>query len=233
LEKAMLSERDRKQLLKLKKQIIEECPQCRGMDYRCSCVDAFRFEFKKVKANVAAKYRDLTFAQITHPQTTEVRAKIGKYITDIEKNLDEGKGLFLYGSTGLAKTGLASIVLMEAIRRGRSGYFITLNALVDLYADGWKDEDKKQQYEDLVLGVDILVIDEVGNESKTNTTLVGGCLNDVLRRRFNNLQTTIITSNLYFKKVKDVYGEEVYSILNESTTQHEFKGVDYRQGMAS
>jgi DNA replication protein DnaC len=229
----MLSERDRKSLLKLKKQIIEECPQCRGMDYRCSCVDAFRFEFKKVKANVAPKYRSLTFDQITHPQTVEVRNKIGTYITNIEKNLEDGKGLFLYGSTGLAKTSLASIVLMEAIRRGRSGYFITLNALVDLYAGGWKDEAIKQQYEDLVLGTDMLVIDEVGNETKTNVMLVSACFNDVLRRRFNNLQTTIITSNLYFKKIKDVYGEEVYSILNESTTQHEFKGVDYRQGTAS
>jgi len=227
----MLSERDRKSLLKLKKQIIEECKQCRGMDYRCSCVDTFRFEFKKVKANIAPKYRSMTFDQITHPQTVEVRNKIGKYITNIETNLDEGKGLFLYGSTGLAKTSIASIVLMEAIRRGRSGYFVTLNALVDLYAGGWKDEDAKERYEDLVLGTDVLVIDEVGNETKTNNMLVSSCFNDVLRRRFNNCQTTIITSNLYFKKMKDVYGEEVHSILSESTTQYEFKGIDYRQGM--
>jgi len=224
----MLSERDRKYLIKLRKQIVDECATCRGTDYRCSCIDTFRFEFKKVKANIATKYRDLTFDQITHPQTTEVRAQIGNYLANLEDNLEKGRGLFLFGSTGLAKTGIASIVLMEAIKKGRSGYFTTLNTLVDLYAGGWKDEDLKQQYEDLVLGTDVLVIDEVGNESKTNTQLVGGCFNDVMRRRFNNLQTTIITSNLFFKKVKDVYGEEVYSILSESTTPYEFKGIDYR-----
>jgi len=229
----MLSERDRKYLLKIKKQIIEGCSRCHGTNYKCSCVDAFRFEFKKVKANIATKYRNLTFDQITHPQTTEVRSKIATYLSNLEKNLEEGRGLYLFGSTGLAKTGIASIVLMESMKRGRSGYFVTLSALVDLYASGWKDEEIKAQYEDLVLSTDVLVIDEVGNETKTNNQLVSACFNDVLRRRFNNLQTTIITSNLYFKKIKDVYGEEVYSILNECTTPYEFKGIDFRQGTAN
>lgn len=229
----MLSERDRKYLLKLKKTIIEDCSKCRGTDYKCACLDLYRLEFKKVKANIATKYRSLTFDQITHPQTTAVRTKIASYLSDLDNQLENGKGLYLYGSTGLAKTGIASIVLIEALRKGRSGYFITLDGLVDLYAGGWKDEELKQQYQDVVLGTDVLVIDEVGNESKTNNQLVSGCFNDVLRRRFNNLQTTIVTSNLYFKKIKDVYGEEVFSILAESTTPHEFIGIDYRQGTAS
>ncbi len=229
----MLTERDKKFLLKLKKTIIEDCPKCKGLDYQCSCLDLYRLEFKKVKANIAAKYRSLTFDQITHPQTAVVRGRIAEYLTNLEQNLEDGKGLYLFGSTGLAKTGIASIVLIEALRRGRSGYFITLDGLVDLYAGGWKNDDLKEQYKDVVLGTDVLVIDEVGNESKTNTQLVSGCFNDVLRKRFNNLQTTIVTSNLYFKKTKDVYGEEVYSILSECTTPHEFVGVDFRQGMAS
>lgn len=229
----MLTERDRKYLLKIKKSIIEDCAKCKGTDYQCVCRDIFRLEFKKVKANIATKYRDLTFDKITHPQTVAVRAKIAEYLTNLDQNLEEGKGLYLYGSTGLAKTGIASIVLIEALRKGRTGYFITLDGLVDLYAGGWKNDDLKDQYQDVVLGTDVLVIDEVGNESKTNNQLVSGCFNDVLRKRFNNLQTTIVTSNLYFKKTKDVYGEEVYSILNECTTPYEFAGVDFRQGMAS
>jgi DNA replication protein DnaC len=228
----LLTERDRKYLLKLKKTIITDCDKCHGTDFRCQCLDLYRLEFKKVKANIAAKYRSLTFDQITHPQTASVRSKIAEYLADLENQLDNGKGLYLYGSTGLAKTGIASIVLIEALRKGRSGYFITLDGLVDLYAGGWKDDNLKEQYKDVVLGTDVLVIDEVGNESKTNNQLVSGCFNDVLRKRFNNLQTTIITSNLYFKKIKDTYGEEVHSILCECTTPYEFTGVDYRQGMA-
>lgn len=229
----MLTERDRKYLLKLKKELIQDCPKCHGTDYTCSCLDLFRLEFKKVKANIAVKYRSLAFDQITHPQTAAARNRIAEYLSNLGQNLENGSGLYLYGSTGLAKTGLASIVLIEALRLGRSGYFITLDGLVDLYAGGWKDDALKEQYKDVVLGTDVLVIDEVGNESKTNNQLVSGCFNDVLRKRFNNLQTTIITSNLFFKKTKDVYGEEVYSILNECTTPVEFTGIDFRQGMAS
>jgi len=228
----VLSERDRKYLLKLKKEIIADCPKCKGVDHTCSCLDIWRLEFKKVKANIAAKYRALTLDKITHPQTTEVRAKIADYLNNLDANLENGQGLFLYGSTGLAKTGIASIVLMEAMRRGHSGYFTTLDALVDLYAAGWKDEKAKYQYQEVVLGTDVLVVDEVGNETKTNINLVSSCFNDVIRRRSGSLQTTIITSNLYFKKIKEVYGEELFSILSECVTPHEFRGVDYRQGTA-
>lgn len=229
----MLTERDRKYLLKLRKQIVEECPTCRGTDYKCPCLDKFRLEFKKVKANIAVKYRSLTLDQITHPQTTEVRSRIAEYINNLDENLEEGRGIFLYGSTGLAKTSIASIVLIEALKKGKTGYFLTLDALVDLYASGWKDEEAKNRYHELVLETDVLVIDEIGNETRTNTNLVGSCLNDVLRRRFNNAQTTIATSNLFFKKIKDVYGDEVYSIFSESVTPYEFKGIDFRQGMSS
>lgn len=229
----MLSERDRKYLLKVKRQMVGNCPKCRGLDYKCSCLDDFRLEFKKVKANIAAKYRDFTLDQITHPQTVEARARVAEYLNKFDEHLDNGHGLFLYGSTGLAKTGIASIVLIEALRRGKTGYFTTLDQCVDLYAGGWKDEDKKVLYQDLILDTDVLVLDEVGNEARTNVNLTGSCFNDVLRRRSNNLQTTIITSNLFFKKVKDVYGGEVFSILNECTTPLEFNGMDYRQGIAA
>lgn len=225
----MLSERDRKYLLKLKKEIITNCPKCHGTNYSCVCLDAYRLEFKKVKANIATKYRAFSLDKITHPQTVDVRAKVATYLDNLDENLENGRGLFLYGSTGLAKTGIASVILIEALRRGHTGYFTTLDALVDLYAEGWKDEKAKEHYQEVVLGTDVLVVDEVGNETKTNINLVSSCFNDVIRRRSGNMQPTIITSNLYFKKIKDVYGEELFSILSECTSPLEFRGVDYRQ----
>jgi len=229
----VLSERDKKFLLKLKEKIITRCPKCHGKDHACSCLDNYRLEFKKHKANIPLKYRTLTLNQISHPQTIASRNKVGEYLNVIDKNVDDGMGLFLYGSTGLAKTGLACIVLMESLWKGYSGYFLTLDQCVDMYAGGWKDEELKEKYNDIILGVDLLVIDEVGNETRTNTSLVATCLNDILRQRSNNLMTTVLTSNLFFDKVKNVYGDEVYSILNECTLPIEFKGVDFRQGMAS
>lgn len=229
----MLTQRDKKFLLKLREKIVSDCPRCRGMDFRCACIDLFRLEFKKVKANIAPKYRAITLEDITHPQTADVRAKIKEYIDAMDSHLEKGTGVFLYGSTGLAKTGIASIILIEALKRRRTGYFTTLDQCVNLYAGGWKDEKIKEQYQDLILDSDVLVLDEVGNETRTNVNLVGSCFNDVVRRRANNLQTTVLTSNLFFKKLKDVYGEEVYSILHECTIPFEFNGIDFRQGMQS
>ena len=229
----MYSERDKKFLFKLREQIVEGCVKCHGNDIRCSCHILYRFECRKVKANIPPKYRSFTFEQITHPQTTEVRNKIKGYIDNLNEQLENGMGLFLSGSTGLGKSAIASIVLAKAIESGRTGHFFTLDQCLNLYIGGWKDEKLKEQYLDDVLGVDVLVIDEVGNEPRTNITMVGACLNDILRRRSNNLQTTIITSNLYFKKIKEIYGEETFSILNECTLPFEFNGVDFREGRAS
>lgn len=227
----MLTERDRRYLLKQKKIIVTNCPKCKGQDLMCFCVDKYRLEFRKVKANIAPKYRSLVFDDITHPQTIGVRTRLRAYITNLESNLENGHGAFLYGSTGLAKTGIASIILSEALRNGHTGYFLTLDQCVDLYAGGWRDAELKYKYQETVLGTDILVIDELGNEARTNLQLVSSCLNDILRKRYNNLQATIITSNLLFGKVRTVYGDEVYSILSDPNfmTAYEFKGVDFRQ----
>jgi DNA replication protein DnaC len=225
----MYSERDKKYLRKIR----SDCPQCHGHSIDCSCIDIQRFETKKVKANVPPKYRAFTFEQITHPQTADVRIKIKGYLDNLNEQLENGMGLFLSGSTGLGKTAIASIALMDAIKLGKTGHFLTLDQCLNLYIGGWKDEDLKRQYQEFVLGVDVLVIDEVGNEPRTNINMVGSCLNDILRRRSNNLQTTIITSNLFFKKIKDVYGEETYSILSECVIPFELNGIDFREGRAS
>lgn len=224
-----MTERDKKYI----RSIRQNCPKCHGKDIGCSCVDIYRFEMKKINANVPTKYRAFTFEQITHPQTADIRAKIKDYLDSLNEQLENGMGLFLSGSTGLGKTAIASIVLMESLKLGRTGHFFTLDQCLNLYMGGWKDEEMKKQYQENVLGADVLVIDEVGNEPRTNINLVGACLNDILRRRSNNLQTTIITSNLFFKKIKDVYGEETYSILSECVIPFELNGVDFREGRAS
>lgn len=229
----MLNERDRKLLLRLKDKIISRCVLCQGKNVSCSCIDTFRLEFRKVKANIPPKYRDVAFEQITHPETVVTRGRLKNYIDNLEQNHLMGTGLFLFGSTGLAKTYLACTVLVEALRQKRSGHFSTLDHCISLYTAGWKEPAAKEVYNDLIIEPDFLVLDEVGNEPRTNLQLVRTVLNDLLRRRHNNQLPTIITSNLLFneKNLINIYGDEVWSILSESVIPLEFKGIDFRQGV--
>lgn len=229
----MLTERDRKYLLKLKEKIISRCPKCRGQNISCTCLDTFRLEFRKVKANIPSKYRDASLEQITHPQTANARLKLNAYLLNLEHNHSEGLGLFLFGNTGLAKTFSACAILIEVLKRQMSTYFVTLDHCVSMYAAGWRDAAAKELFEEVIISSDFLALDEVGNEPRTNLHLVKNCLNDILRQRSNQLLPTIITSNLLFdpKNIVDVYGEEVWSILNESTIPVEFRGVDFRQSV--
>jgi DNA replication protein DnaC len=229
----MLSERDKKKLLRLKEQIILACPKCKGTAIGCSCLDIFRVEFRKVKSNLPAKYRSAKVEDITHPQILEARKILQDYVTKIADHKASGMGLVLYGSPGLAKTHLASAVLNEAFKYGYTGYFTTLDRCVNEYASGWKDLDLKMEFTGSVLEKDFLVLDEVGNESRTNVALVRGCLNDILRHRSNSLLPTIITSNLAFEKFASAYGDEIYSLLHESSIPVPFEGIDFRKGMAN
>jgi len=227
----MLSERNRRLLLKLKEKIILKCPKCKGQNPECSCLDEFRLEFKKVKANIPTKFRKATFEKITHPETVEVRAKLKIYIDSIENNFEEGKGLFMFGPNGTGKSILSCIVLIEALKKGMTAYFYTFDKVIRLYTTGWKDEIAKDLFDECIINKDFLVLDEVGNESRTNITLVKGCLNEILRQRCNNCLPTILLSNFHFNRIKDIYGEEVFSIINEACTPLEFNGIDYRQNV--
>src|ERR1035437_6719323 len=103
----MLSERDKKKLLRLKEQIILACPKCSGAAIGCTCLDAFRVEFSKVKSNLPAKYRSAKVEDITHPQILQARLALQDYVNKIADHKASGMGLVLYGSPGLGKTYLA------------------------------------------------------------------------------------------------------------------------------
>lgn len=229
----MLSERDKKKLALLKEQLISACPKCKGTAIGCSCLDTFRVEFRKVKSNLPAKYRSAKVEDITHPQILKARQTLQDYTANVTIHRASGMGLVLYGSPGLGKTYLASAVLNEAFKFGYTGYFTTLDRCVNEYASGWKDLDLKMEFTESVLEKDFLVLDEVGNESRTNVALVRGCFNDILRHRSNSLLPTIITSNLAFEKFATAYGDEIYSLLHESSIPVPFEGIDFRKGMAN
>src|ERR1035437_5465635 len=97
----MLSERDKKKLLRLKEQIILACTKCNGTAIGCSCLDVFRVEFRKVKSNLPAKYRSAKVEDITHPQILQARQVLQSYVSKIAEHKVSGMGLVMYGSRGL------------------------------------------------------------------------------------------------------------------------------------
>ena len=89
-------------------------------------------------------------------------------------------------------------------------------------------EDKDEIMEDY-LHSDILFIDDLGTENKINN-VTKEYLYSVLNDRMTSHKSTVITTNLDFAQIQDVYGERIFSRLmhKKQSLKINFTGSDLR-----
>ena len=152
----------------------------------------------------------------------KVKGLVQAYIEDLDSNFENNKGLFLYGSNGVGKTMLSSIILKEAYRHRYTSRRSTFLEYVDKYTKVWnaKSADEKATLEDELYtyykAVEFLVLEEVGKEidSKVSAPI----LEDLLRYREDNGLVTIVCTNLNISLMTERYGESCISLLKGNTT---------------
>lgn len=152
----------------------------------------------------------------------KVKGLVQAYIEDLDSNFENNKGLFFYGSNGVGKTMLSSIILKEAYRHRYTSKRSTFVEYVDKYTKVWnaKSADEKATLEDELYtyykAVEFLVLEEVGKEidSKVSAPI----LEDLLRYREDNGLVTIVCTNLNISLMTERYGESCISLLKGNTT---------------
>lgn len=152
----------------------------------------------------------------------KVKGLVQAYIEDLDSNFENNKGLFLYGSNGVGKTMLSSIILKEAYRHRYTSRRSTFVEYVDKYTKVWnaKSAEEKATLEDELYtyykAVEFLVLEEVGKEidSKVSAPI----LEDLLRYREDNGLVTIVCTNLNIPLMTERYGESCISLLKGNTT---------------
>lgn len=152
----------------------------------------------------------------------KVKGLVQAYIEDLDSNFENNKGLFLYGSNGVGKTMLSSIILKEAYRHRYTSRRSTFVEYVDKYTKVWnaKSAEEKATLEDELYtyykAVEFLVLEEVGKEidSKVSAPI----LEDLLRYREDNGLVTIVCTNLNISLMTERYGESCISLLKGNTT---------------
>ena len=89
------------------------------------------------------------------------------YIRDLDKQLDQGRGLWFFGDVGTGKTTLAMLVSQTAIEARRS---VAIYSLPRLLAEirGTFEDDADGSYVDLLdrlAEIDLLQIDDLGADA--------------------------------------------------------------------
>lgn len=145
----------------------------------------------------------------------------------IEDFDNKPKNLFLYGNTGVGKTFLSNCVAHELLNQGHSVIYFTAFQLFDILSKGVfeRDADAIAAHQN-IFDCDLLIIDDLGTEfaNSFTTSQLFLCVNERLLRQ----KSTIISTNLNFNQIMDMYSERTWSRISSNYTLIKLFGDDIR-----
>jgi DNA replication protein DnaC len=200
---------------------------------RCRPQRVERRRARSLSAVIPRKYRGVSFdrppvSDLPGPQVQVVK----RYVRDIEQNLDDGRGLWFYGSVGTGKTTMAMLVSRSALDAGRSVAIYSLpRLLAEIRATFEADsEGSYVDFLDRLTVVDLLHIDDVGAERTSDWVLEQ--LYAIVNARYEDERSVIITTNLERDELVEQIRERTVSRLEEMCTLVPLFGEDARRFVA-
>lgn len=156
-----------------------------------------------VASAIPARYRGVSFdrppvSDMSRDMTAARQAvqAARSYVENLDENLTQGKGIWFMGGTGTGKTTLGMLIASEALKAGKSVgiYFAPklLTRIRQTYQEA-ETENAYAQFFDRVTSVDLLYIDDLGSERRTDWVVEQ--LYAVVNERYENRRPMLITSN--------------------------------------
>jgi DNA replication protein DnaC len=225
------------------------CPKCDGDGFllteageavACECreVRVRRARSQGVSSVIPRKYRGVSFDRAPIPELdpTVVR-EVKRFVRDIERRLDEGKGLWLMGDVGTGKTTLAMLVSKAALDAGRSVGIYSVPNLLAAIRDTYESANGERSYLDFyrqLVRVDLLHLDDLGAEKQTDWVLEQ--LYSLVNERYVEERSILVTSNVesteraqWVVEREQQIGRRTVSRLLEMTDQLPLFGADLRE----
>jgi DNA replication protein DnaC len=152
--------------------------------------------------------------------------KVIDLATNIIEGVDKGTNIVITGACGTGKTFLACTLLNQylvktSVIKGRfdyetpTGMFLSYSDFIDSLR--WKRDDKELDMDskfDLACSVPLLVMDDIGSGKITDYSAEQTFI--LINRRYNNMLSTIITSNS-LDELKTFLGERSLSRITEGS----------------
>jgi DNA replication protein DnaC len=163
------------------------------------------------------------------PQRRVVLEAIRAYIDELDRHIAEGRGLWLEGDVGTGKTTLAMLVSKRAIEGGHSVAIYSLPRLLSRIRrtyDGAAGELSYLEFFERLTSVDLLHIDDLGAENRTDWVLEQ--LYAIVDERYATNRPMIVTTNLAFEQLEEQIGGRTVSRLVEMCEKLPMFGDDQR-----
>jgi len=152
------------------------------------------------------------------------RKAIESYISELLTNVSEGRGILFSGKHGSGKTASAVILAKAVESHYGSALFVSADEVQSLIIEKTMfDED--QTLLQRLLDVDLLIIDDLGEEHIREFSK--SVVERIIRTRSNNLKSIIGTTNK-FEKLPKMYGEGTIEVMKACMLPQEVSGHDWR-----
>lgn len=155
----------------------------------------------------------------------EHRPTVELFLRQIEENIASGRGLLLFGPPSTGKSSIGAVIAKEAVRRGKTALFLNF---AEFSAD-----DRNAPFDDShtmtqrAKDVDILVFDEIGFRALTNGERKR--LEEVVRRRIDEMRATILTTNDPGESIGAVCGVEFLELVKDGLLILKVDGHNFRE----
>lgn len=185
-------------------------------DCRCRPSKIARLRAAKLEARIPNRYRALSFEQLegdTLAGSPEPVRVVRRFVGRISANLDEGKGVWIMGDVGTGKTALAMMISKAALDAGRTVAIYSMPRLLNLLRESIEHERGVVGYLDLLSSVDLLHLDDMGAQNRTEWTIEQ--IYSIINTRYEEERSIVFTTNLSPDELMDELGERIFSRLVE------------------
>jgi DNA replication protein DnaC len=196
---------------------------------RCRAQQISRRRARSLSAVVPRRYRSVSFETppVTEIEPRIVVARTRRFASQIDHQLDAGRGLWFMGPPGTGKTTLAMLVSKAAFDAGRSVAIYSLptllNEIKDTFTAGRSHTDLLRK----LTAVDLLHIDDVGAEKSSDWVLEE--LYSIVNARYEDERSIVITTNILDRdELREQITPRTVSRLTEMCDELPLNGEDHR-----
>jgi DNA replication protein DnaC len=203
----------------------------------CECRESMlaRRRARGVSSVIPKRFRDVSFELAANDGVNPaVLAAVREFTANIDERLDHGQGLWMMGDVGTGKTTLAMIVSKAAAEAGRSVAIYSMPRLLARIRrtyDAQPGEDNYLEFFERLTSVDLLHIDDLGAEKRSDWVLEQ--LYAIVDERYQSKRSIVVTSNQGYDQLKDEIGDRVVSRLTEMCEELPLYGDDLRNRYVS
>ena len=200
----------------------------------CECRSRMvaKARLRGIDSVIPAKYRGVSFDRPPVTQIDDfVVKRVRDFCSDLDENLDSGRGMWFFGNSGTGKTTLAMLMSRTALEAGHSVAIYSLPKLLSRIRQTYDAEIGEQSYSDLferLATVDLLHLDDLGAEKQTEWVLEQ--LYALINERYEAQRSVLVTTNLPHEELEEQIGSRTVSRLSQICDEVPLFGADRRYG---